>query len=112
MFSVALPWVFTVGANVTVTVTVPPAATVVDDGAPAANPWSLDANPIAKGSQWCAAIGTSMAPRLYDFSRNETGGILLANEEGIVARNTILMGATGVGKWHFTIEIDTVIVTG
>lgn len=85
---------------------------IADAGALTAGTHTLDANPIAKGSQWCSAIGTSMAPRLYDFSGNETGGILLANEEGIVVRNTILMGATGVGKWHFTIEIDTVIVTG
>lgn len=72
---------------------------------------TLEANPIAKGSQWCSAIGTSLAPRLYDFTSQPLGGLILAADEGLVVRNTILMGAAGVGKWHFTIEFDDVIVT-
>lgn len=34
--------------------------------------------------------------------------ITLANNEGIKLRNTILMGATGVGSWLFTVEWDEV----
>jgi len=84
---------------------------IADAGALTAGTHTLDANPIAKGSQWCSAIGAALAPRLYDFTSNRLGGIILAADEGFVVRNTILMGATGVGKWHFTIEFDDCIVS-
>ncbi len=71
----------------------------------------IDANAIAKGSQWCAAVGTGLAPRLYDFTSNPLGGVILSTDEGFVVRNTILMGVTGVGKWHFTLEWDDCIVS-
>jgi len=73
---------------------------------------TLDTNAIARGSVWCGAIGATLAPRLYDLSYGELGGIILGPDEGIIARNTIVMGVTGVGKWHFTAEWDDVIVTG
>lgn len=71
---------------------------------------TLDANPIARGSYWASAVGQVFGPRFYDFTGLDPGGIILANEEGLVVRNSILMGATGVGKWHFTFEWDDVIV--
>lgn len=71
---------------------------------------TLDTNAIAKGSVYCAAVGAFLGPRYYDFTQNAEGGILLAQNEGIVGRNSILMGATGVGKWHFTAEWDDVLV--
>jgi hypothetical protein len=71
---------------------------------------TLDTNAIARGSQWCAAIGAQLTRRCHDFTNLGTGGIILVQNEGIVIRNTILMGATGVGKWHFTVEFDDVIV--
>lgn len=70
---------------------------------------TLDTNAIARASVWCAAVGTSL-DRYYDFSQAESGGLLLVADEGLIGRNTILMGATGVGKWHFTFEWDDVIV--
>jgi hypothetical protein len=71
----------------------------------------VDANPVAKGSQWCSAIGASLAPRLYDFTSMPLGGLLLGNLEGFIVRNAILMGATGVGKWHFTLEWDDCVIS-
>jgi hypothetical protein len=71
---------------------------------------TLDTNAFARGSQWCSAIGASLAPRYYDFSEFPCGGIILGTNEGIVIRNSILMGATGVGKWHFTFDVDDVVV--
>ncbi len=72
---------------------------------------TLDGNAIARGGAWCAAVGSRIEPTLHDFTKgSEPGGILLQNEEGLVVRNTILMGATGVGKWHFTVEWDEVLL--
>lgn len=76
----------------------------------AGSPPTLDANPVAKGSVWCAAVGATM-DRWYDFSQLEPGGIILANEEGLIVRNTILMGAAGVGKWQFTVDYDECVVS-
>ncbi len=85
---------------------------IADTGALTAGTHTLDTNPIAKGSAYASAIGAQLTARRYDFSGTETKGILLANEEGIVVRNTIGMGATGVGKWHFTVEWDDCFVNG
>ena len=71
---------------------------------------TMDTNAIIRGSQWCAAIGAAFAARLYDFTDQTLGGIILGYQEGIIGRNTILMGATGVGKWHFTAEFDDVLI--
>lgn len=71
---------------------------------------TLDTNPVARGSYWASAIGQVLGPRFYDFSGLECGGLVLANEEGLVVRNTVLMGATGVGQWDFTFEWDDVVV--
>lgn len=71
---------------------------------------TLDTNAVIRGSQWCAAVGAAFAPRLYDFKDFPLGGLIFAPDEGLIGRNTILMGATGVGKWHFTADFDDVIV--
>jgi hypothetical protein len=83
---------------------------IADAGALTAGTHTLDANPIAKGSQWCSAVGAALQPRVYDFTSSPRGGIILAADEGFVVRNTILMGATGVGKWHFTLEWDDCVI--
>lgn len=70
---------------------------------------TLDGEAIARGSLWSGAIGAQLLPRYHDFTTCEPGGIILVNNEGLIIRNTILMGATGVGKWHFTLEWDEVI---
>lgn len=83
---------------------------IADTGALTAGTHTLDGNAFMRGSAWMSAIGAQLQPRLYDFSTHQYGGILLAANEGIVVRNTVLMGATGVGKWHFSIDWDRVIV--
>ena len=75
-----------------------------------ASPPTFDTNPIAKDSFYASAIGAKLGPLFYDFSGGDTKGILLQNQEGIVVRNLILMGATGVGEWVFTAEWDEVAV--
>lgn len=78
---------------------------IADAGALTAGTHTLDTNPIASSSLWCGAVGASLN-RFYDFSATEPGGIILRADEGIVARNTVLMGATGVGVWTFTFDWD------
>ena len=36
--------------------------------------------------------------------------IILAQNEGLVLRNTVLMGAVGVGTWVFQVEWDEITV--
>jgi hypothetical protein len=69
---------------------------------------TFDTNPICKESFYASAIGAKMGPTFYDFAASEQKGILLGNAEGLVVRNLILMGATGVGEWVFTCEWDEV----
>lgn len=77
---------------------------------------TFDTNPIASDSVWCGAVGAILGPRTYDFTTSSEGGILLIGGdgsttcEGLVVRNTVLMGAAGVGKWRFTVEWDRVSV--
>jgi hypothetical protein len=92
------------------------AGRIANTGAITSGTHTLDNNAIARGSCWCSAVGAQLGPRFYDFTSCDQGGIMLLGGdgsttcEGIVIRNTILMGATGVGKWHFTIEWDRVSV--
>jgi hypothetical protein len=85
---------------------------VADTGALTAGTHTLDANAIAKGSVYTSAVGTSLTARRYDFSGTETKGVILGASEGVVARNTIAMGAAGVVKWHFTFEWDECFISG
>lgn len=88
---------------------------VADTGALTAGTQTLDANPIGILSDWSGAIGDTV-PRstsgigsqygtLYD-ARDEQSPIVLAQDEGFVLRNLILMGAVGVGRWDFCVEWD------
>lgn len=65
---------------------------------------TFDTNPIARGSYYASAIGAVLGPRYFDFTMNETGGVLFGADMGLVIRNSILMGATGVGRWTFTLD--------
>lgn len=69
-----------------------------------------DTNPFARGSFWSTAIGAQFAWRRNDFSTLEPGGILLGTNEGIVIKNSITMGAAGVGRWLFTFEWEDVLL--
>lgn len=88
---------------------------VADTGALTAGTHTLDANPIGILSDWAGAIGATIpaAARearsgfgtLFD-ARDNNFPLVLADDEGLVIRNLILMGATGVGRWDFCIEWD------
>lgn len=78
---------------------------------------TLDANPISILSGWSAAIGDTVpdvssgnserAGVLWDYRDSSHGmPIKLVQDEGIVIRNLVLMGATGVGRWDFIVEWD------
>jgi len=93
------------------------AGSISNTGALTNGTHTIDTNAIARGSVYCSAIGASLAPRLYDFTSCEAGGLILtgpaaATAQGLIIRNTIAMGATGVGKWHFTFEWDDVVIGG
>ena len=73
---------------------------------------TLDANPISQGKAHMAALGAQYSIVLLDTRWGVTSvnaaraPIVLAQDEGIVVRNTILMGATGVGTFDITMEWD------
>ena len=78
---------------------------------------TLDANPIGFLSAWSAGIGDQVPlaasqsgkffGTLFDAreSRHEAP-IVLAQDEGYMIRNSLLMGAVGVGHWEFCVEWD------
>jgi hypothetical protein len=67
---------------------------------------TIDANAMGRVNIWAAAVGNQITPTaLYD-AREDQQTIMLANNEGLIVRNTILMGATGVGTWTFWVEWD------
>ncbi len=78
-------------------------ATTVAMTAASAPAATLDANPIARSSFFCSAVGASYFNR-HDFTTDDlsAGGIILLGNEGFILRNSILMGAVGVGRWTFT----------
>jgi hypothetical protein len=72
---------------------------------------TLDGTPVSSVSHWSSAVGAQIlnadgtARHLYDARKDESP-IVFAQDEGFILRNTVLMGATGVGRWDFTIEWD------
>lgn len=69
-----------------------------------------DTNAFARGSFWSTAVGAQFAWRRNDFSTLEPGGFLLGTNEGIVTKNSVTMGAAGVGRWLFTVEWEDVLL--
>jgi len=84
---------------------------IADAGALTAGVHTMETNAIARGSCWGTAIGAMLATRRYDFAGTTAGGFWFGCEEGFLIRNTVLMGATGVGKWHITTELEEYEVT-
>jgi hypothetical protein len=83
-------------------------------GALTAGTQTLDASPVAACQKWMAGVGTQLSAVLID-ARDDGGSTVrspyeFAGDEGFVIRNTILMGATGVGSLIVTCEWDEVIV--
>lgn len=77
---------------------------IANTGALTAGTQTIDTNPIARGSCYASAVGAQVLARRYDFM--PFGGFELGDEEGLLITNAIVMGASGVGKWHFTVEWD------
>lgn len=65
---------------------------------------TLDTDAIARCGFWAGAIGAKLERQRFDFSLIEPGGIFCTQDTGPIIRNTILWGATGVGKLHITVE--------
>lgn len=94
---------------------------IANTGALTAGTQTLDDNPLARGSFWAGAQGAAMPPRRFDFSGGlpsgiskpsslaELQGIELADQEGVVLTNSILMGATGVVVGRVTVEWDEML---
>lgn len=83
---------------------------IAGTGALTAGTHTLDGDAVARTGYWASAQGLQLN-RYWDFlSVDEPSGIICAASEGLVGRNTILMGATGVVKAHFTVEWDDVIL--
>lgn len=86
------------------------AGRIANTAALTAGTHTFDANPLARGSIWCGAVGARLEPVRHDFTRTSIGGVILAENEGIAARNMVLMGASGIGRWYFTVEWDDVLI--
>ncbi len=67
----------------------------------------LDANPIAKCGGYTSAVGITVPPaptagmEVLFHAGDDEQPIELAQDEGLMIRNTILMGTAGVGYWDF-----------
>jgi hypothetical protein len=89
---------------------------VAGAGALTAGTHALDANPLGVLSDWSSAVGATVPTTssgaqsaggiLYDARGDTVQPLVLAQNEGFIIRNLILMGATGVGRWDFVIEWD------
>jgi hypothetical protein len=65
---------------------------------------TLDANSLGTTNFWVPGVGTSLAQTdLISYDANDYP-IVLANNEGFVINNLILMGATGVGTAVVNVE--------
>lgn len=74
----------------------------------------LDTNALFSQQGFIGAVGATLSLTLLD-SRDDgvstsRAPIILAQNEGLVLRNTVLMGATGVGTWVFQVEWDEITV--
>jgi hypothetical protein len=85
---------------------------------------TIDTQPLGSCSGWSSAAGVTIAKEAL-FDANDAlnpdapnvlnGGmplrspLVLAANEGFIVRNTVLMGATGVGRWQFYIGWDEVL---
>lgn len=82
---------------------------VSDTGALTNGTETLDTDRLASDSFWAGAVGANLLYRAYDFSGLPLGGLILLPAEGVVGRNTVLMGAAGVVRWMFGITFDEVV---
>ena len=67
----------------------------------------LDTRPVARSSFYAGAVGAGFYQK-FDFSRGSIPGLIFQIDQGLIIRNSILMGATGVGRWTFTFDCEEV----
>lgn len=81
-------------------------------GALTAGTHTLHANPFAQCQKYMGAVGAQIQATLLDARDDGDGAVRspweFGQDEGFVIRNTILMGATGVGSLIVTMEWDEV----
>lgn len=82
------------------------AARVATTGELTAGTHTLDANAIGFVSYWATGIGTTLAQTDLFNAVNDESPLVLAQDEGFVIRNTVLMGAVGVTRSRFLVEWD------
>jgi len=67
---------------------------------------TLDTDALARVGFWAGAIGAKLERQRIEMALIEPGGEFLKTNMGLLIRNTILWGATGVGKLHVTVHWD------
>lgn len=81
-------------------------------GALTAGTHTLHANALASCQKWMGAVGAQLQATLLDARDDGDGAVRspweFGADEGFVIRNTILMGAAGVGSLIVTMEWDEV----
>jgi hypothetical protein len=81
-------------------------------GALTAGTHTLHANPLAATQKWMGAAGAQISATLLDARDDGDGAVRSAwefgQDEGFIIRNTVLMGATGVGTLIVTAEWEEV----
>lgn len=92
-------------------------ARVATTAALTAGTLTLDAQAFGSTSGWAGAAGVVIAKTVLFDARDTIHGesgiptrspIILEQDEGFVVRNTVLMGASGVGRWQFFAEWDEI----
>lgn len=71
---------------------------------------TLDASPISYQAVHIAAVGSSIQPSLNNLLQFDSGDnpLIVANNEGIVVANNLLMGAGGAGVVYLNFEFAEV----
>jgi hypothetical protein len=98
--------------NQTLSSIVANAARIGSTGALTAGTHVLHANPLNSCQKYMGAVGTQLQATLLDARDDGDGAVRspweFGNNEGFIIRNTVLMGATGVGSLIVTMEWDEV----
>jgi hypothetical protein len=64
-------------------------------------------DPIGIDSVW--ALAATAGARIHeelDFTRTELGGVIFEQDQGVILRNLVLLGAAGTAQAYFTIAWD------
>lgn len=72
-----------------------------------------DTEVLGADSTWAlaATAGGVLGWQRFTFNECDGGGLLLANQEGVMVRNPIVQGAAGVVRWFVFYQWDEVFVS-